>query len=248
MPGPALVIIPTYNERENVTPLAAAVHAAAPELHLLFVDDNSPDGTGAALDALAAGDGRVSVLHRAGKLGLGTAYIDGFRWGLSRGYEYLVEMDADFSHDPNYLPEMLRRAEAGADVVVGSRYVPGGGTANWDAFRRMLSRGAAVYARAVLGFAVRDPTAGFVCYRRRVLERIDLAAVRSEGYGFQIEMKYRAIRAGFAVEEMPIVFEERRLGRSKMSWPIIVEALGLVWRLRMGRREGRGAARMEDGG
>ena len=233
MPGPALVIIPTYNERENVAGLAAAAHAAAPDVHLLFVDDRSPDGTGAALDELAARDGRVSVLHRAGKLGLGTAYLDGFRLGLARGYEYLVEMDADFSHDPRYLPEMLRRADAGADVVVGSRYVPGGGTANWDAFRKLLSRGAAVYARAVLGFAVRDPTAGFVCYRRRVLEAIDLSAVRSEGYGFQIEMKYRAIRAGFRCEEMPIVFEERRLGHSKMSWPIIVEALGLVWRLRM---------------
>ena len=247
MPGPALVIVPTYNERENVAGLAAAVHAAAPQAHLLFVDDASPDGTGAVLDALAAADPRVTVLHRAGKLGLGTAYIEGFRLGLARGYEYLIEMDADFSHDPRYLPEMLRRAEGGADVVIGSRYVPGGGTANWDAFRRVLSRGAAVYARAVLGFAVRDPTAGFVCYRRRVLEAVDLAAVRSEGYGFQIEMKYRATGAGFHIEEMPIVFEERRLGKSKMSWPIIVEALGLVWRLRLGRGGAGGKARIEDG-
>ena len=232
MPGPALVIIPTYNERENVVSLAAAVHAADPALHLLFVDDHSPDGTGAVLDELASADGRTSVLHRAGKLGLGTAYIEGFQLGLRRGYEYLVEMDADFSHDPKYLPDMVRRAAAGADVVIGSRYVPGGGTSNWDPGRRMLSRGAAMYARAVLGFAVHDPTAGFVCYRRKVLETIDLAAVRSEGYGFQIEMKYRAVRAGFRCEEMPIVFEERRRGQSKMAWPIIVEALGLVWRLR----------------
>lgn len=232
MPGPALVIVPTYNERDNVVGLAAAVHAAAPGLDLLFVDDNSPDGTGAVLDELAARNAWVGVLHRAGKLGLGTAYLEAFRIGLARGYEYLIEMDADFSHDPKHLPDMVRRAQAGADLVIGSRYVPGGGTANWDARRKLLSRGAAAYARAVLGFAVHDPTAGFVCYRRRVLETIDLAAVRSQGYGFQIEMKYRAVRAGFRCEEMPIVFEERRLGRSKMSWPIIVEALGLVWRLR----------------
>ena len=246
MPGPALVIIPTYNERENVAGLAGAVHAAAPDLHLLFVDDNSPDGTGGVLDQLSAHDPRITVLHRAGKLGLGTAYLDGFRLGLTRGYEYLIEMDADFSHDPRYLPEMLRRAEAGADVVVGSRYVRGGGTANWDVFRKVLSRGAAVYARAALGFPVHDPTAGFVCYRRRVLETIDLSKVRSEGYGFQIEMKYRAIRAGFRCDEMPIVFEERRRGKSKMSWPIIVEALGLVWRLRMAGEGGK--ARVEDRG
>ena len=232
MPGPALVIIPTYNERENVAALASAVHAAAPEVHLLFVDDNSPDGTGPALDELAAADPRVSVLHRAGKLGLGTAYLEGFQLGLSRGYEYLIEMDADFSHDPKYLPEMLRRAEAGADVVVGSRYVPGGGTANWDPGRKLLSRGAALYARTVLGIPVRDPTAGFACFRRRVLEALDLSAVRSEGYGFQIEMKYRTVRAGFSVEEMPIVFVERRLGQSKMSWKIFLEAFVMVWRLR----------------
>ena len=232
MSGPALVVIPTYNEGDNVAALAAAVHAAAPEVHLLFVDDNSPDGTGAILDKLAAAEPRIAVEHRAGKLGLGTAYLHGFRTGLARGYEYLIEMDADFSHPPKYLPEMLRRARAGADLVIGSRYVPGGGTANWDPGRKIISRGAAAYARAVLGFPVHDPTAGFVCYHRRVLETIDLGAVHSEGYGFQIEMKYRAVRAGFRCEEMPIVFEERRRGQSKMAWPIIVEALGLVWRLR----------------
>jgi dolichol-phosphate mannosyltransferase len=230
--GSALVIVPTFNERENVAELATAVHAIVPDVHLLFVDDNSPDETGVVLDELATHDPRVRVLHREKKLGLGTAYLDGFRYGLQHGYAYLIEMDADFSHDPKYLPEMLRRAGSDADVVVGSRYVPGGGTANWEPSRRLLSKAAAVYARAVLRFDVRDPTAGFVCYRRRVLETIDLAAVRSEGYGFQIEMKYRCARAGFSIDEMPIVFEERRLGQSKMSWPIIIEALGLVWRLR----------------
>ncbi len=228
----ALIIIPTYNERENVAAIASAVHEHAPAADLLFVDDNSPDGTGAVLDTLAAENPRVHVLHRAGKLGLGTAYLEGFRYGLARGYTYLAEMDADFSHPPRYLPEMLARAAAGADVVIGSRYVPGGGTVNWDLGRNLLSRTAAAYARAVLGFNVHDPTAGFVCYRRHVLENIDLAAIRSEGYGFQIEMKYRALRAGFRCEEMPIVFEERRLGQSKMSWPIFLEALWMVWRLR----------------
>jgi dolichol-phosphate mannosyltransferase len=230
-----LVIIPTYNERDNVSAIAPQVLAASPDIHVLFVDDNSPDGTGALVDEMAAREPRVHVLHRAGKLGLGTAYVEGFRWGLARDYQLLLEMDADFSHDPRYLPGMLERARAGADMVIGSRYVAGGGTVNWGIGRQIISRGGGFYARTVLGVPVRDLTAGFICYRRRVLESIDLGSVRSSGYGFQIEMKYRVLKAGFRVEEMPIVFEDRRVGQSKMSKKIFLEALTMVWRLRFGR-------------
>jgi len=233
--GRALIVVPTYNERDNVVEVVERFLAAAPEAELLFVDDNSPDGTGELLDQLAAEDQRVHVLHRAGKLGLGTAYLDGFRWGLARGYEYLLEMDADFSHDPQYLPELLRLARDGADVVIGSRYVDGGGTENWGVGRKMISRGGSLYARTVLGVKVRDLTSGFICYRRRALEAIDLDAVRSNGYSFQIEMKYRAIRAGLTLVETPIIFVDRRVGQSKMSRAIFVEALGMVWKLRLGR-------------
>ena len=232
----ALVIIPTYNERGNVAAIAPQVLAASPDIHILFVDDNSPDGTGQLLDEMAAAEPRLHVLHRAGKLGLGTAYLEGFRWGLDRGHALLLEMDADFSHDPRYLPEMLARARGGADMVIGSRYVRGGGTVNWGIARQIISRGGGFYARTVLGVPVRDLTAGFICYRREVLETIDLATVRSSGYGFQIEMKYRVLKAGFRVEEMPIVFEDRRVGQSKMSKTIFLEALTMVWRLRFGRR------------
>jgi dolichol-phosphate mannosyltransferase len=231
----ALVIIPTYNERENVAAIAPRVLAESADLEILFVDDNSPDGTGALLDEMAAAQPRLHVLHRAGKLGLGTAYVEGFRWGLARGYEYLLEMDADFSHDPRYLPGMIDRAKAGADMVIGSRYVEGGGTVNWGIGRQIISRGGGFYARTVLGVPIRDLTAGFICYRRRVLESVDLSTVRSSGYGFQIEMKYRVLKAGFRVEEMPIVFEDRRVGQSKMSKKILLEALTMVWKLRFGR-------------
>jgi len=233
--GSALIVVPTYNERDNVEEVVTRFLAAAPEAELLFVDDNSPDGTGELLDQLAAGDPRVHVLHRAGKLGLGTAYLDGFRWGLARGFEYLLEMDADFSHDPQYLPELLRLAREGADVVIGSRYVEGGGTENWGVGRKLISRGGSFYARTVLGVKVRDVTAGFICWRRRALETIDLDAIRSNGYSFQIEMKYRAIRAGLTVVETPIIFVDRRVGKSKMSRAIFLEALGMVWKLRLGR-------------
>jgi dolichol-phosphate mannosyltransferase len=233
--GSALIVVPTYNERDNVEEVVARFLAAAPEAELLFVDDNSPDGTGELIDQLAAADPRVHVLHRAGKLGLGTAYLDGFRWGLARGFDYLLEMDADFSHDPQYLPELLRLAREGADVVIGSRYVEGGGTENWGAGRKLISRGGSLYARTVLGVKVRDVTAGFICWRRRALEAIDLDAIRSNGYSFQIEMKYRAIRAGLTVVETPIIFVDRRVGKSKMSRAIFLEALGMVWKLRLGR-------------
>jgi len=231
----ALIVVPTYNERDNVRDIAARLLAAV-KTDLLFVDDNSPDGTGAICDEMAAADSRIHVMHRSGKLGLGTAYIEGFTWGLGRGYDYLFEMDADGSHDPKYLPTMLALAEDGADVVVGSRYVPGGGTENWGIGRQMLSRGAGVYTRTILGIDVRDVTAGFVCWRRRALEAIELATITSNGYSFQIEMKYRALQHGMRVVETPIVFIDRRVGQSKMSRAIFAEALLKVWTLRFGDR------------
>jgi dolichol-phosphate mannosyltransferase len=230
-----LIVVPTYNERDNVDDVVREFLAPIPTAELLFVDDNSPDGTGDRLDELATGNPRVHVLHRPGKLGLGTAYLDGFRWGLARDFGYLFEMDADFSHDPQYLPVMLAKAKAGADVVIGSRYVEGGGTKNWGLGRKILSRGGSLYARTVLGVKIRDVTAGFICYRRAALEALDLAAIRSNGYSFQIEMKYRALSAGLKVAEVPIVFVDRRVGASKMSRKIFAEALTMVWRLRLKR-------------
>jgi len=228
----ALIVVPTYNERDNVRGIAERLLAALPGTELLFVDDNSPDGTGGLLDELAAGQPRVHVMHRAGKLGLGTAYIEGFGWGLARGFDYLFEMDADGSHDPKYLPQMLALAEDGADVVVGSRYVPGGGTENWGIGRKLLSRGGSLYARTVLGVELRDVTAGFIAWRRAALEAIDLSTITSNGYSFQIEMKYRAIQKNLRVVETPIVFVDRRVGQSKMSRAIFIEALLKVWGLR----------------
>src|SRR3954468_13375502 len=220
----ALIVVPTYNERDNVRDIATRLLAAIPT-DLLFVDDNSPDGTGAICDELAATDKRVHVMHRAGKLGLGTAYVEGFTWGLARGHDYLIEMDADGSHDPRYLPQMVALADDGADVVVGSRYVPGGGTENWGLGRKILSRGGSLYARIVLGIDLRDVTAGFVCWRRAALEAIDLPTIASNGYSFQIEMKYRAIGKQLRIVETPIVFVDRRVGQSKMSRAIVAEAL-----------------------
>jgi len=236
---PALIVVPTYNERDNVQGIVARFLAALPTAELLFVDDNSPDGTGALLDDLAAAEPRLHVMHRAGKLGLGTAYREGFAWGLARGFGYLFEMDADGSHDPKYLPQMLALAEDGADVVVGSRYVPGGGTQNWGIGRKIISRGGSMYARIVLGIDVRDVTAGFICWRRAALEAIDLSTITSNGYSFQIEMKYRALRKHLRVVETPIMFVDRRVGQSKMSRAIVAEALLKVWGLRFGRPNGR---------
>ncbi|MEZ4381979.1 MAG: polyprenol monophosphomannose synthase [Nannocystaceae bacterium] len=229
-----VVLLPTYNERENLEAIVAAILAAQPALDVLVIDDASPDGTGALADALAAAEARVQVLHRGGKEGLGRAYLDGFARALasSANYSHLIQMDADFSHDPAHLAAMLAAARAGADVVVGSRYVAGGRTVGWSRRRRLLSRAGGTYARLVLGVGVRDLTAGFVCYRRGVLEALDLAGVEASGYGFQIEMKYRSARAGFTVREVPIAFPDRQRGTSKMSLGIMVEALGLVWRLR----------------
>jgi len=231
----ALIVVPTYNERDNVEEVAGRFLAPVEGTELLFVDDASPDGTGELVDELAAADPRIHVLHRPGKLGLGTAYLDGFRWGLARDYDYLLEMDADFSHDPVYLPDLIGRAVDGADVVIGSRYVEGGGTRNWGLGRRLLSRGGSLYARTVLGIRIRDVTAGFMVYRRSALQALDLDRIHSNGYSFQIEMKYRAVRAGLRVEEVPIVFVDRRIGQSKMSRRIFAEALTMVWRLRLSR-------------
>jgi dolichol-phosphate mannosyltransferase len=231
----SLIVVPTYNERDNVRGIGERLLAALPRTDLLFVDDNSPDGTGGLLDEMAAAQPRIHVMHRAGKLGLGTAYIEGFQWGLARDYEYLFEMDADGSHDPQYLPTMLSLAEDGADLVVGSRYVPGGGTANWGLGRKIISRGGGLYARTILGVDVRDLTAGFICWRRAALEAIDLATITSNGYSFQIEMKYRALRRGLRLVETPIVFVDRRVGQSKMSRAIFLEALLKVWSLRFKR-------------
>jgi dolichol-phosphate mannosyltransferase len=231
----ALIVVPTYNERDNVRGIAARLLAALPTGEVLFVDDNSPDGTGQIIDEMVAVDPRVHVLHRAGKLGLGTAYIEGFAWGLGRGYANLFEMDADGSHDPRYLPDMLALAVDGADVVIGSRYVPGGGTENWGVGRQLISRGGGLYARTILGVAVRDLTSGFICWRRRALEAIDLGAITSNGYSFQIEMKYRALQAGMRLVETPILFVDRRVGQSKMSRKIFAEALLKVWAIRFSR-------------
>jgi dolichol-phosphate mannosyltransferase len=236
VPGPWL-ILPTYNEAENLYPLVRAVAVelgrAAPEgYRILIVDDRSPDGTGAVADRLAEELAEVEVLHREHKAGLGSAYIDGFRHALAGGADLVLEMDSDFSHDPGDLPRLIAAADE-ADLVLGSRYVPGGGVAGWGAGRRLLSRGGCRYASAVLGLGVRDLTGGFKCFRRAVLEGLDLDGVRTDGYGFQIELTYRAARLGFRVRELPIVFRERRTGSSKMTPRIALEALWKVPALRL---------------
>jgi dolichol-phosphate mannosyltransferase len=227
----ALVCLPTYNERENLEAICRGILEAAPSVDILVIDDRSPDGTGELADQLASSEPRVKVLHRAGKEGLGKAYLAGFAWALERGYALVLEMDADFSHDPRYLPSLLS-AVRDADLALGSRYVPGGGTVNWGLGRRLLSRGGSLYARTILGVKIRDLTGGFKCFRREVLEAIDLPSVSCSGYAFQIELTYRAIRRGFRVIEVPIVFTDRRVGQSKMSKRIVLEALRKVWAIR----------------
>jgi dolichol-phosphate mannosyltransferase len=237
----ALVIIPTYDERDNVGPIAKAIHAATPDLHVLFVDDNSPDGTGAILDAMVAADPRVHVLHRPGKQGLGRAYLAGFKWALAQDYEFVFEMDADFSHDPRELPNFLLAARE-ADLVIGSRYIGGIRVMNWPLSRLLLSTGAGRYVRFVTGLPLHDPTGGFKCFRRRVLEAIDLDHITSNGYSFQIEMNHTAWMKGFRLREIPIMFEDRRAGYSKMSKAIAREAFLMViklWLRSGGRRRPR---------
>jgi dolichol-phosphate mannosyltransferase len=226
------VIIPTYNERENIERIIALTLAQHPLLEVLVVDDGSPDGTGAIVDGLGATNPRIHCLHRAGKQGLGTAYLAGFAWGLARDYGYMMEMDADFSHDPAHIPTFLKAIE-GADLVLGSRYQQGRVTVvNWPMSRLILSYFANIYARVVTGVYLDDATGGFKCFRREVLEAIDLKSVRSNGYAFQIEMSFRASKKGFRILEIPIVFTDRTEGTSKMSGHIVREAVWMVWRLR----------------
>ncbi|MEU3187343.1 polyprenol monophosphomannose synthase [Streptomyces sp. NPDC006923] len=225
--GTALVIIPTYNEAENIRPIVTRVRAAVPAADILIADDNSPDGTGKIADELAAEDGQVKVLHRKGKQGLGAAYLAGFRWGIEHGYDVLIEMDADGSHQPEELPRLLT-ALKGADLVLGSRWVPGGRVVNWPRSREILSRGGSTYSRVLLGVPIRDVTGGFRAFRRETLEGLGLDAVSSQGYCFQVDLARRAVDAGFHVVEVPITFVERALGDSKMSRDIVVEAL---WRV-----------------
>lgn len=222
-----LVIIPTYDERDNVQPIAQAVLNALPDGDILFVDDNSPDGTGGLLDTMAAAEPRVHVLHRPGKQGLGRAYIAGFKWALERHYEYIFEMDADFSHDPAALPRFITAAE-NADLVIGSRYTGGIRVMNWPMSRLLLSTGAAQYVRLWTGLPVADPTGGFKCFRRRVFQALDLDAIRSNGYSFQVEVTYLAWLKGFRLCEIPITFEDRRSGYSKLSGAIAREAITMI--------------------
>jgi dolichol-phosphate mannosyltransferase len=233
----AVVCLPTYNERENLEPMLRALGDKG--VQVLVIDDNSPDGTGEQADRLAAELDYVGVLHRPHKEGLGPAYLDGFRRALACDAELVLEMDCDFSHDPADVPRLIAAAEAGADVVLGSRYIGGGGVRNWGLLRRFVSAGGSFYARLVLGTSVRDLTGGFKCYRRRVLETIDLDAVQSKGYAFQIETTYRALLAGFSVVEVPITFADREAGGSKMSKAIVAEAIWKVPALRMAALRGR---------
>src|SRR5215470_1615889 len=237
--GPVAVIIPTYNERDNLEPIVGRVRAALPAAHVLVVDDNSPDGTGEIADKLAAADPHVHVLHRPGKSGLGTAYIAGFTWGLENGYGVLVEQDADGSHDPADLPKMLAALD-GADLVIGSRYVPGGTVVNWPKSRELLSRGANIYVRIMLGIGIHDATAGYRAYRAATLRAIGLDRVESQGYCFQIDLTLRTAQRGLVIREVPITFTERARGASKMSKAVFAEALWRVaqWGVacRLGRR------------
>lgn len=231
--GRALVVLPTYNEARNLEGIVPLILAADERIDILIVDDASPDGTGEIADRIASGSPRVSVLHRQGKLGLGSAYLTGFTWGLERGYEWLIEMDADFSHDPVYLPELLAAASTDVDLAIGSRYVRGVNVINWPMSRLLLSWSANKYAHFVTGLPLKDATSGFKCFRREVLEAINFDAVGSTGYTFQIEMDYRAWKKGFRLGEVPIVFTDRAEGVSKMSGAIVREAVWRVWALRL---------------
>ncbi|MEO0093511.1 MAG: polyprenol monophosphomannose synthase [candidate division WOR-3 bacterium] len=233
-----LVIFPTYNEAENIESIIKAVLAQSPELDVLVIDDNSPDGTGQIVERLKAENPRVNIIHRPGKLGLGTAYVVGFRYALEKGYDYCFEMDADFSHPPEDIPRFIKLLSE-YDLIIGSRYCNGVSVVNWPMKRLLLSYFACLYARKVTGCPIRDLTAGFKCYSRRVLEGIDLNKLKADGYGFQIEIDYMIWRKGYRIKEIPIVFTERRVGVSKMSKRIIWQAFFLVLRLRLQRIFGR---------
>ena len=236
----ALVILPTYNEVGNLGPLVEAITDQGEMFNLLIIDDGSPDGTGLLAEHLKTQyPGRLEVMHRQGKLGLATAYLAGFQYGITMGYDYIFEMDADFSHHPKYLPDFISAMKMrAADVVLGSRYVDGGGVKHWPWYRRLISVGGSQYARMMLGLSVRDLTGGFKCFRREVLEAIKLDEIEATGYGFQIEMTYRAVQHGFKVVEIPIIFEDRREGQSKMSASIFTEALWMVAKLRIAEELG----------
>lgn len=225
-------MVPTFNERENLPHLLSRLEALALDIHVLVVDDSSPDGTGELAEELAATRPWLHVMHRPGKMGLGTAYVQGFQSALAKGFDVVGEMDADLSHDPNYLPAMLGALE-NADLVLGSRYIQGGGTRNWGPMRKLVSRGGSLYAQSILGVKVRDLTGGFKLFRRKVLENLSLNTVRSNGYSFQIEMTYRAIRRGYRVVEVPIIFEDRRVGKSKLSRQVVLEAMFMIPRLKL---------------
>ena len=228
-----LVIIPTYNEKENIRNIVSAVFAMEQDFHVLVVDDSSPDGTAEIVKQMQHEfPHHLHLSMRKTKDGLGKAYIHGFKWALQNSYDYIFEMDADFSHDPKYLPDFLAAIQT-HDLVLGSRYVPGGGVKNWGLLRKFISRGGSLYARTILGLSLRDLTGGFKCFRREVLEAIDLDSIKSNGYSFQIEMTYRACCKGFRIFETPIVFEDRTAGKSKMSRKIFLEAVLMVWKLRL---------------
>ena len=227
-----LVVIPTYNERENIKGITAEILASSPEVEVLIVDDNSPDGSGRLADEMAAANPRVRVMHRAGKLGLGSAYIEGFKYALANGYGYVMEMDADYSHDPAEIPNFIA-AMKDSDVVVGSRYIGGVRILNWPIKRLMLSYSASIYTRLITGLNLIDCTSGFKCFKREVLEALDLGRIHSDGYSFQIEMNFLCQQKGFRLKEIPIVFTERMQGHSKMNKGIILEALLVVWLLKI---------------
>ena len=228
-----LVIIPTYNERENIEALLTQVFQQQADIHVLVVDDNSPDRTFELVQQLAHMQypDKLHLLKRPGKLGLGTAYVEGFRWALSHNYDYVVQMDADFSHNPVYLPDFLREIGT-SDVVLGSRYIPGGGVRGWGLLRQLISKGGNIYARTILGLPFRDLTGGYKCFRRDVLQAIGLDEIHAKGYAFQIETTYRAVSKGFTITEIPIIFEDRIRGKSQFSFDIFLEAMAIVWRLR----------------
>lgn len=242
-----LIVTPTYNERDNLELFVESVFQVVPTVHILVVDDASPDGTGQLADELANNDTRVRVLHRKGKLGLGTAYIQAFQANLDSGYENFIEMDTDLSHDPAYLPDFFRAFDDGADVVAGSRNIPGGGVEGWGLGRHVLSKGGSFYSRTILGVGVRDLTTGYKGFTRRALQLIDIGSVASNGYSFQIEMTYRALQAGLTIKEVPITFVDRRVGQSKMSRKIFMEAIGVVWKLRLDAMRGKLAKGSRDG-
>ncbi len=231
-----LICVPTYNERENLPLLIDAIFAEVPQVEILVIDDNSPDGTGQIADEISSKNPHVHVLHRAGKQGLGRAYIAGFQWALARDYELVFEMDCDFSHQPRFLPEFIKKAES-FDLVLGSRYIPGGGTEDWDWRRRAISKSGNTYARLILGLPFKDLTGGFKCFHRKVLEALPLTEILGSGYVFQIELTWRSVLAGFSVGEVPIQFPDRTRGESKMNGSIVREAVVNVWKLRLNKRQ-----------